>query len=297
MARPSIADLTAFAAVAEHRSFRAAADTLGVSRSTLSHAIIGLERRLSVRLLNRTTRSVAPTEAGEKLLRRLRPLLSEFDATLDLLTDDGGAVGGSLRINCGETAAEYLLRVVVPTFLRRYPDVALDLVTDGRLVDIVAGGFDAGVRLHESVPQDMIVVPFGGEVRFLAVASPAYLARHGTPSVPDDLSRHRCIRHRMPSGKAYRWEFEKHGQELVIDVPGALTLDHTRLMTAAAADGLGIAYVQEGVAAARLSAGDLVPVLEDWCPRVPGLCLYYPGHRHVRAALRAFIDTLRQAGS
>ncbi|WP_174291497.1 LysR family transcriptional regulator [Sphingomonas bacterium] len=294
MARPSIADLTAFATVAEHRSFREAADMLGVSRSTLSHAIIGLERRLGVRLLNRTTRSVAPTEAGEKLLRRLGPLLREFDATLDLLADDGGVVGGTLRINCGENGAEQLLRLVVPAFLQRYPDVALDLVTDGRLIDIVAGGFDAGVRLRESVPQDMIIVPFGGDVRFLAVASPDYLARHGTPSVPDDLSRHRCIRHRMPSGKAYRWEFEKHGQEMVVDVPGSLTLDHTRLMTEAAADGLGIAYVPQSVAAARLAAGTLVPVLEDWCPAIPGLCLYYPGHRHVRAALRAFIDMLRQ---
>lgn len=294
MARPSIADLTAFAAVAEHRSFREAADILGVSRSTLSHAIIGLERRLGVRLLNRTTRSVAPTEAGERLLRLLGPLLAEFDATLDLLADNGNVVGGTLRVNCGEAAAEQLLRSAVPTFLQRYPNVELDLVTDGRLVDIVAAGFDAGVRLRESVPQDMIVVPFGGEVRFLAVASPDYLDRNGVPHVPDDLSRHRCIRHRMPSGKAYRWEFEKHGQELTIDVPGSLTLDHTRLMAEAAADGLGIAFVPESVATGKLGAGKLVPVLEDWCPRIPGLCLYYAGHRHVRAALRAFIDTLRQ---
>lgn len=296
MARPSIADLTAFAAVAEHRSFRKAADMLGVSRSTLSHAIIGLERRLGVRLLNRTTRSVAPTPVGESLLRRLVPLLREFDATLDLLAEDGGLVGGRLRINCREIAAEQLMRSVVPTFLQRYPDVELDLVTDGRLVDIVATGFDAGVRLRESVPQDMVVVPFGGDLRFLAVASPDYLDRNGVPHVPDDLSRHRCIRHRMPSGKAYRWEFEKHGQELVIDVPGSLTMDHTRLMAEAAADGLGIAYVQESVATAKLGAGELVPLLEDWCPRIPGLCLYYPGHRHVRPTLRALIDMLRQVG-
>ena len=292
MARPSIEDLTAFAAVAAQRSFRAAADSLGVSRSTLSHAVIGLERQLGVRLLNRTTRSVAPTEAGERLLRRLGPLLQGFDAALDLVADEGGEVGGMLRINCGETAADLLLRSVVPTFLQRFPGVALDLVTDGRLVDIVASGFDAGVRLRESVPQDMIAVPFGGDVRFLAVASPAYLEQHGVPQVPDDLSRHRCIRHRMPSGKAYRWEFEKQGQELVVDVPGPLTLDHTRLMAEAAADGLGIAYVQESLAAAKLSAGVLVSVLEDWCPEIPGLCLYYPGHRHVRAALRAFIDSM-----
>lgn len=296
MTKPSIADLTAFAAVAEHRSFRKAADILGVSRSTLSHAIIGLERRLGVRLLNRTTRSVAPTEVGESLLRRLAPLLRDINATFGLLAEDGGVVGGVLRINCGEVAAEQIVRSVVPTFLQRYPDVALDLVTDGRLIDIVADGFDAGVRLRESVSQDMIIVPFGGEVRFLAVASPDYLDRHAAPRVPDDLASHRCIRHRMPSGKAYRWEFEKNGQELVIDVPGSLTLDHTRLMAQAAVDGLGIAFVPESVATEKFIAGKLVPVLEDWCPRIAGLCLYYPGHRHVRAALRAFIDTLKHVG-
>jgi DNA-binding transcriptional LysR family regulator len=139
----------------------------------------------------------------------------------------------------------------------------------------------------------MIAVPFGQEVRFLAVASTDYLDRHGMPQVPDDLSRHQCIRHRMPSGKAYRWEFEKHGQELIVDVPGSLTLDNTRLMAGAAADGLGIAFVQEAVVRARLSVGALVAVLEDWCPKIPGLCLYYPGHRHVPPALRAFIDELR----
>lgn len=293
MRRPSLAELTAFAAVARHRSFRQAADALGTSRSALSHTLIGLEQALGVRLLNRTTRSVSPTEAGETLLHRLVPVLRDLDEALDAVVGEAGAVGGTLRINCGTAAAEVLLRSVVPTFAEQYPGVALDLVTDGRLVDVVEAGFDAGVRLRESVPQDMIAIPFGGDARFLAVAAPAYLARHGTPLVPDDLREHRCIRHRMPSGKLYRWEFEKHGEAIVVDVPGRLTLDDHRLMAGAAADGLGIAFVAESFAQAELRTGRLVALLEDWCPAFPGLCLYYPGRRHVPAALRAFIDVLK----
>ncbi|MBB4002769.1 MAG: LysR family transcriptional regulator [Aurantimonas endophytica] len=294
MPRPSLAELTAFAAVARHRSFRQAADALGTSRSALSHTVIALERTLKVRLLNRTTRSVTPTEAGGALLRRLAPILRELDEALDAVTGEAGALGGTLRINCGAAAAEYLLRSVVPVFTDRCPGVALDLVTDGRLIDIVEAGFDAGVRLRESVPQDMIAVPFGGTVRFLAVAAPGYLERHGIPIAPEDLRRHRCIRHRLPSGKLYRWEFERRGEEIVVDVPGTLTLDDNRLMAAAATDGLGVAFVPGAFAAAALREGRLRAVLEDWCPSYPGLCLYYPGHRHVPAALRAFIDVLKE---
>lgn len=293
MRKPSLSELSAFAAVARHRSFRQAADTLGTSRSALSHTLIGLEQTLGVRLLNRTTRSVSPTDAGEKLLHRLMPLLRDLDEALDAVTGDAGAVGGTLRINCGVAAAEVLLRSAVPTFAKRCPGVALDLVTDGRLIDIVEAGFDAGVRLREAVPQDMIAIPFGGDARFVAVAAPAYLERYESPVVPDDLRGHRCIRHRLPSGKLYRWEFERHGEELVVDVPGWLTLDDNRLMTAAAADGLGIAFVAESFAKAKLRTGRLVVVLADWCPAFSGLCLYYPGRRHVPSALRAFIDVLK----
>jgi DNA-binding transcriptional LysR family regulator len=294
MARASLADLTAFAAVARHRSFRKAADALGTSRSALSHTVIGLERSLGVRLLNRTTRSVSPTALGVELLGRLEPILLDLDDALDAVTGAAGAIGGSLRINCGAAAADMLLRAVVPLFAERCPNVALDLVTDGRLIDIVEAGFDAGVRLRESVPQDMIAIPFGGTVRFLAVAAPSYLQRHGMPRVPDDLHRHRCIRHRLPSGKLYRWEFERRGEELVIDVPGSLTLDDNRLMAAAAADGLGIAFVPAAYAAPYIGQERLQAVLENWCPAYPGLCLYYPGARHVPAALRAFIDILKE---
>jgi len=291
--RPTLNDLTAFAAVAEHRSFRKAADMLGVSRSSLSHAIAGLERNLGARLLHRTTRSVGLTEAGGRLLQRLKPVLQDLDKAIDAVAEEGGHVGGTLRINGGEMGMRLLLQRVVPVFLERYPNVSLDLVTEGRLVDIIERGFDAGIRLAEFVPQDMIAVPLGEDFRFLAVAAPAYVAKAGRAETPDDLREHCCIRQRLPSGKLYRWEFERHGQEFAIDVPGVMTLDHTMLMLEAAADGLGIAYVPETAAQPMLDDGRLIALLEDWSPPVAGLRLYYPGHRHVPAALRAFIDVMR----
>jgi DNA-binding transcriptional LysR family regulator len=296
MAKPSLADLRAFSAVAALRGFRRAADALGVSRSSLSHTMTALERELGIRLLHRTTRSVSPTEAGERLLARLEPILRDLDEALDELADDRGRPAGMLRINANAVAARTLLASVVPTFLDRYPDMTLDLVSEGRLVDIVEGGFDAGVRLAEAVPRDMIAVRFGGDARFVAVASPAYLAGRPMPITPDDLRGHRCIRHRLPSGKPYRWEFDRHGQEVTVDVPGVLTLDDPALMVDAALDGLGIAYVSERLVRDRLADSVLVTVLGDWCPPIPGLCLYYPGHRHVPAGLRAFIDVLKESG-
>ncbi len=296
MAKPSLSDLTALAAISTHRSFRKAADELGLSSSTLSHMMQSLERKMGLRLLHRTTRSVSTTEAGERLVARLNPLLRELDLALEEAGDLGHRLSGTLRINAGEAAARALLRSAIPSFLARHPQMSLDLVTDGRLVDIVAGGFDAGVRLWESVPRDMIAVRFGGEVRFAPAASPAYLARHGAPTSPDELKHHACIRLRMPSGKLYRWEFERHGQELSVDVAGTLTLDHVELMTEAAAAGLGIAYVPDSASRPYVARGALVTVLEAWCPPIPGLALYYPGHRHVPPGLRAFIEVLREVG-
>jgi len=296
MPRPSLSDLTALVAISAHRSFRKAADELGQSPSTLSHMMRSLEAGMGLRLLHRTTRSVSPTEAGERLIARLRPVLRDLDEALEEVDVFRGRPSGTLRINAGEIAARLLLRAVVPVFLARFPEMSLDLVTEGRLVDIVAGEFDAGFRLGEAVPRDMISVRFGGETRFVAVASPDYLAARGAPRMPDDLKQHACIRVRLPSGKPFRWEFAKHGQELAVDVPGTLTLDHTELMTEAAAAGLGIAYVSDRVARPYLERGALLAVLEDWCPAVPGLFLYYPGHRHVPAGLRAFIDVLKEVG-
>lgn len=293
MTEPTLNDLKFFIAVATHRSFRRAADELGLAPSTLSHAMRALESQLGVRLLNRTTRSVALTEAGRQLLARLTPVLGDLAAALDEVDPYRATPAGHVRINAPAIAAALLVRHVVPRVLERNPQVSIDIVSEGRLVDIVEGGFDAGIRLGEAVPLDMVAVRFGGPVRFLCVAAPAYLASAGTPATPDDLAHHQCIRHRMPSGKLYRWEFERQGQELAIDAPGRLTLDGLALMVDAARQGLGIAYVPETAAAKALAEGDLQPVLLDWSPPYPGLHLYYPGHRRVPPALRAFIDVLK----
>ncbi|NDL65487.1 LysR family transcriptional regulator [Acerihabitans arboris] len=295
MKKPDLADLTAFAAIVAQRSFRKAADELGLSPSTLSHMMQVLEQNMGVRLLHRTTRSVAPTEAGERLVTRLRPLLRDLDLALEDVNEFRDRPSGILRINTSEPAARLLLERVVPTFLARYPEMSLDLATENRLVDIVAGGFDAGIRLGEALPQDMIAVRFGGEARFVAVASPGYLAGRRTPQTPDDLKDHECIRFRLPSGKFFRWEFARSGQEIALEVPGSLTLDHLGLMAESAARGLGIAYVSVSVAQPYLDQGKLVLVLGEWCPLIPGLFLYYPGNRHVPLGLRAFIDVLKEA--
>ncbi|MBY3418212.1 LysR family transcriptional regulator [Rhizobium laguerreae] len=294
MVRPSLNDLAAFAAVASHRSFRRAAEVMGVSRSALSHAIIGLEGKLGVRLFNRTTRSVSLTQAGARLLARLDPVLQDLDQALDTLSEERGTPSGTLRINANKSGARILLAEVVPLFLDLYPDVELDLVSEGRLVDIVEQGFDAGVRLLEAIPRDMIGVKFGGDVRFIAVAAPSYLDGRAIPNTPDDLHAHCCIRQRLPSGKRYRWEFSKRSAEVAVDVPGNLTLDDNDLLVQAAANGRGIAYVPEHFAQPFLESGQLVTVLDDWCPPTPGLALYYPRSRHVPSPLRAFIDLLRE---
>jgi DNA-binding transcriptional LysR family regulator len=292
--QPNFTELSAFAAIVRHRSFRAAADELAMSPSTLSHMMRALEEKLRLRLFNRTTRSVAPTEAGDRLFRSLAPILNDLDRALADLGALCDQPSGRLRLNASEEAGRLLMARIVPAFLERYPEIHLDLVTEGALIDIVAEGFDAGVRLREAVPQDMVAIPFAGEGRFLAVASPGYLERTGIPRTPMDLVRHRCIRFRLPSGKMYRWEFARHGEELKLDIQGAITLDHIGLMVEAAIKGLGIAYVSAGAAKRALAAGDLVPVLADWTPPFAGHHLYYPSHRLVPTALRAFIDVLRE---
>lgn len=294
MGKATLADLQAFTIVAARRSFVKAAGELGVSRSALSHAMRGLESDLNVRLLHRTTRSVSLTEAGERLLARLRPVLSDLDHALDDVVRDDKALRGTLRINGSDGAIRQLLRTIVPRFLAMYPLMELDLVSEGRFVDIVAEGFDAGVRLGEAVHKDMIAVRVSEDLRFIAVASPRYLRKHGSPTVPEELQLHRCIRQRLPGGKRYRWEFARHGQAVTIDPPGALTLDSNTLMVDAALDGLGIAYVPEPYAREALARKRLVAVLSDWCPLIPGLFLYFPGSRHIPAGLRAFIDLLRE---
>lgn len=259
----SLAELSALTLIVTHRSFRKAADELGLSASTLSHMMRTLEANLGVRLLNRTTRSVAPTPAGERLVTRMAPLLREFELALEEVNAFRDLPSGSLRISASEPAARILMEAILPQFLARFPQMSVDLVTDGRLVDIVAEGFDAGIRLGESVPQDMIAVALGPPMRFITVVSPGYLEQHPAPSTPDDLQRHRCIASRMPSGKPYRWEFEKRGQSLTVNTSGNLTLDNVEIMADAAVRGLGIAYVPEHTVAQHLKAKRLVSVLEN----------------------------------
>ncbi len=294
MSRPSLNDLSAFLAVATHRSFRRAADELGAAPSTVSHAVRGLEERLGVRLLNRTTRSVSPTEAGFQLLERLQPALTLLDEALEGAVASQGRVAGAVRINTPRIPAALLVRDVLPIMAERFPEVTVDIVVEGQLVDIVAGGFDAGVRLVGSIPRDMVAVPLADDVRFLCVASPAYLDQAGVPQTPEDLKRHRCIGHRLPGGKLYRWEFERAGQAVTVETTGAVVLDDEELMVDAAVRGLGIAYVVAPAAEAALAAGELREVLSPWTQGAEGLAIYYPGHRAVPPALRAFLDVVRE---
>ncbi|WP_332688551.1 LysR family transcriptional regulator [Bosea sp. (in: a-proteobacteria)] len=293
MVRPSLTDLTAFVAVATRRSFRRAADELGTAPSTLSHAMRALEERMGVRLLNRTTRSVSPTEAGFELLARLQPALATLDEALDSVVAFRGHVAGTVRINAPRLAAALLVRDVLPVMAERFPDVTVDIVVEGRLIDIVSAGFDAGVRLAGSLHKDMVAVPLGAPISFICVASPAYLERFGEPGSPEELERQRCIGHRMPSGKLYRWEFERAGQELAIEVGGPVILDDEELMVDAAVKGLGIAYVASPAAEAALAEGQLRQVLTAWAPAPEGVAVYYPGHRAVPPALRAFLDAVK----
>jgi DNA-binding transcriptional LysR family regulator len=292
--QPSLAELRALEAVARHRSFRKAADELGLAPSTVSHMVTDLEARLAARLLNRTTRSVSPTEAGERLVARLASVLQQLDSALSDVDVARDQPAGTLRITASATAASLLLRSVVPTFVALHPQVTLELVADASFVDIVAEGYDAGIRLGEDIPRDMIAVRFGGPSRMLAVASPAYLQGRDPPLTPDDLSAHSCIRSRTPGGRPYRWEFERHGHAVAMDVPGPIVLNRTELMTEAALGGLGIAFVPARLAEPHLQDGTLIALLQDWCPEYPGLFLYYPGRHHVPLALRAFIDVLKK---
>jgi DNA-binding transcriptional LysR family regulator len=293
MRSSGLIELDAVVALARHRNFRAAALELGVSRSALSHAVAALEERLGVRLFNRTTRSVSPTEAGEQFVSSVAPALGDIRGAIEAANNRRATPAGTLRINTGARAARQMMTPIIVEYLRRYPEMKVDLVTEGRLVDIVVDGFDAGVRPANRVPQDMIAIPIGPDQRFAVVGSPSYLAGREKPHTPQDLLAHRCIRSRLPGGGIYRWEF-RHGEAVAIDVEGPLTLDEPTLMLEAARAGVGLAYVIEWSVAADLAAGRLVRVLEDWTPTFPGLCLYYPSRRHLPAGLRALVDLIQE---
>jgi DNA-binding transcriptional LysR family regulator len=292
--RASQLELEAVVAVARHGGFRVAARDLDMSSSALSHAVAALEARLGVRLFNRTTRSVALSAEGEQFVGEIAPALATIRAAMERIDEHRAEPAGVLRLNLPLGAGRMMLSPLIYEYMRRYPRVSVDMVSEGAMVDIVGQGFDAGVRLEEFVPPDMIAVPITRPIRSIVVGSPAYFAGRKRPRTPADLAEHRCIRRRLGSGAIYRWEFEKRGEAVEIDVPGQLTLDDHDLMLLAALDGEGLAFVSDISAAQSIEAGLLLPVLEDWSPEYPGLCLYYPSRRNIPARLRAFIDLIRE---
>ncbi|VIO79421.1 LysR family transcriptional regulator [Bradyrhizobium ivorense] len=294
MGRGRLIELEAAVAVARRRSFRAAAAELGLSTTALSQAIADLEARLGVRLFNRTTRSVAPTPAGEQFVAEVAPALTAIREASDAVNQHRATPTGVLRLNTSAGAARRILQPIIFEYLDRYPEMSVDIVTEGKLIDIVREGFDAGFRLAEQVPADMISVPLGPTARLIVVGAPAYLAARAAPHTPADLAGHHCIRMRLPAGTVYRWEFEKDGEQLLIDPSGRLTLDEPNLIREAALAGYGLAYMSEWDVAEAVRDGRLVQLLAEWTPAFPGLSLYYPGGRHVPAGLRAFIDLIHE---
>lgn len=290
MKRTYLSQLAVLATVAQCGSFRGAAKELAIAPSAVSHAVSSLEARLGVRLLARSTRSVAPTEEGAQLLERLRPALSEIDLALESAIEARDRPAGNLRLTVPRTAAHLALTPRLGAFAAAYPDIVLEIVIDDRFTDVVEGGFDAGVRLGESLQRDMIAVRIGPNLRGAVVGTPSYFETRPKPQHPRDLAAHRCIRFRFSSGIIYRWEFEKNGEEIEIPVQGPLILDEDHLIANAAVDGAGLAFVFEGYVRDPLAAGKLVRVLEDWCPPFDGFFVYYPSRRQMRPALRAFVD-------
>jgi DNA-binding transcriptional LysR family regulator len=297
MPRDQISDFIAFLAVARERSFTKAAAQLGVSQSALSHTIRLLEERLGVRLLTRTTRSVAPTETGERLLQSLAPHFESINAEIAALDELRGKPAGTLRISANDHSADGILWPTLAKFLPQYPDINVEILIDYGLVDIVAQRYDAGVRLGEQVAQDMVAVRIGPDHRMAVVASPTYLAKRVAPRTPQDLLKHQCINLRLPThGGLYAWEFEKGGRELRVRVEGQLIFNMTHQMLAAALSGFGVAYVPEDVAAPHIEKGHLKRVLESWCAPFSGYHLYYPSRRQSSPAFALLVEALRYRG-
>lgn len=294
MAQPNFNDLAAFAMVAKERSFTKAGAKLGVSQSALSQTIKALEERLKLRLLTRTTRSVAPTEAGLRLLETVAPRFHEIEAEIAALGELRGKPAGTIRITAGEHAAIAALQPALRRLLPDHPDIKVEIIVDYGLVDIVAAGYDAGVRLGEQVAKDMIAVRIGPEMRMAVVGSPAYFKRYGVPETPQDLTSHNCIASRLPTyGGLFPWGLEKDGREVKVRGEGQLVFNSLALRLNSALDGLGLAYLPEDQATPHIRTGKLIRVLEDWCPPFPGYHLYYPSRRHSSSALSLLVDVLR----
>ena len=294
MARANVNDLIAFVAVARERSFTRAAARLGVSPSALSHTLRGLEERLGVRLLTRTTRSVTPTEAGERLLRTIGPRLDEIEAEVEALAELRDKPAGTIRLTSTEHATETIVLPALERILPRYPDIKVEIVIDYGLTDIVAERIDAGIRTGEQVAKDMIAVRIGPDMCMAAAASPAYLARYGKPRTPQDLTEHNCINLRLPTrGGLYAWEFEKGRRELRARVDGQLIFNSAGPIVKAALAGLGIAFLPDTHLQQHIDSGALTRLLTDWCPPFPGYHLYYPSRRQPTAAFSLLVEALR----
>ncbi|WP_420565087.1 LysR substrate-binding domain-containing protein [Thalassobaculum sp.] len=291
--RPGLIELDAVVAITREGSFRGAARALGLSTTALSNAVAKLEAGLGVRLFNRTTRSVSLSDAGRTFVDQMGPALRDIHGAIDTARSQQVTPSGTLRINAFAAGAREVMADLILEFLRRHPDVHIDLVTEERLTDVVAGGFDLGLRRADLVPADMIAVPLGRPQRYAVVASPGYLDRHGTPQSPTDLAKHRCIRVRLPNGALLRWHFERHGETVQVDVDGPVTLDEASLALAAAVEGVGVGLFLEQNVREELSSGRLIRVLEEWTPPLSDLCLYYPSRRNPSAALKAFISLAR----
>lgn len=293
--RHDLADLSAFAAICRRGSFRLAATELGVSTSALSHALRNLEDRLGVKLLNRTTRSVAPTEAGSRLAAQLDQSFGEIGEALSELGRYRSGPLGGLRINVPRDASRLLLSPVLARYLDDYPGVKIEVVVDNNMVDIVKAGFDAGIRFGDTVPQDMVCTPLTPPLRWVVVGAPAYLGRHGAPKTPEDLLRHACIRLRLGDQTMYRWELGQGPQARAIDAPGALIVNETDMALDAALDGIGLAYCLERYAEPHLRAGRLRRVLDEWSPAGAPFVMYYPNRRQLAPALSRLIEAIRGA--
>jgi DNA-binding transcriptional LysR family regulator len=293
MRKLGFAEMNAFVAIAERSSFAKAAIHLGISRSALSEAIRGLEEKLGVRLLNRTTRSVALTEVGERLLAELRPALDSFEAALESVNVFRDKPGGQLRLTVPRPAAKTVIEPILSKFLAAYPAISLEIITDSALTDIVRDRFDAGIRPGHRVGRDMIAVRIGEDARPTIVASPDYLRRHTQPKVPGDLQSHNCIRMRFASGAMQPWAFEKRGKSMEVLVKGSLVVSDGDLAIRAALDGIGLARLPFNAIEAHISKKRLVPLLQDWAPRSVGFYLYYPSRRQIPAALKAFVDFIK----
>lgn len=290
----SISDLTAISILARECNFRTASEVIGVSTSALSRTIANVENEVGVRLFNRTTRSVSLTDAGRLFLSKIEPALNEISLAISEVRDIRSQHRGTIRFNADEAVARQIMSPLIACYLKQYPQMEVELICEGRLIDIVADGYDAGIRTINNIPKDMIAIPIVTNRRMVLVASPEYLKDRESPLLPDDLRHHECIRERYPSGRRFKWEFQCGNESITLDVPGRLTVNSYSLVLDACLSGLGIGYTSYHFAKPYLESGQLCSLLDEWTPEWPALCLYYPQGRNINSSMRAFIDTLKK---